>query len=370
MNPKWARSGLVALCTAAGLTFQAAHADVVIQEKISVEGIGLMRMMNMSGTTTTSISGKRARMDTDMQMQNRMVRMFARGAGQTSEIIRLDEDKVYELNVKRKVYTETSLAEQRAELAKAMEQAQQAQAQQPSPTGMDESECEWTEPTVDVKKTGAKGTFAGYSAEQVLISTSQSCKDKKTGAVCELSLSLDQWIAPDFEGEKEALGFHEAYAKQMGLTAAGSRDFAQRAETLFGRYEGAWKQIAAKMRDVKGYPVKSTFAMSFGGPQCQQAQAASEESNDTGGNPAASAIGGIGGIAGEVGGRIAGSIFNRRKKEAADASAQQASAETVAANGMITPLRITSELVSISKAPIPASTFEVPAGFKKVESIN
>jgi hypothetical protein len=35
-------------------------------------------------------------------------------------------------------------------------------------------------------------------------------------------------------------------------------------------------------------------------------------------------------------------------------------------NGMVVPLTITSELISVSKDSLGADTFEVPAGFKKV----
>jgi len=39
----------------------AAEADVMIQERVAIEGRGLMSVASMSGTSTTSISGKRAR---------------------------------------------------------------------------------------------------------------------------------------------------------------------------------------------------------------------------------------------------------------------------------------------------------------------
>ena len=70
---------------------------------MSVEGAGVMSMANMNGTTTTVISGKKGRIETDVQMQSRMVRMLARGAsGPKADVVRLDEDKVYALDLKKK----------------------------------------------------------------------------------------------------------------------------------------------------------------------------------------------------------------------------------------------------------------------------
>ena len=43
------------------------HADVTIEEKMSVSGAGMMKMMNMSGRTVTTIAGDRARTDSDVQ---------------------------------------------------------------------------------------------------------------------------------------------------------------------------------------------------------------------------------------------------------------------------------------------------------------
>ena len=60
----------------------------------------------------------------------------------------------------------------------------------------------------------------------------------------------------------------------MGLNAAASRDFAERSETLFGGYKDIWGKVAAELKNVKGYPVKSMFALGVGGPRCQAAPAA------------------------------------------------------------------------------------------------
>src|SRR5689334_201447 len=103
-----------ASATLAVLAFGAARADVTLKERIAIEGQGLMSMANMSGTSTTAISGKRSRTESDLQMESKLVRMFAHGAGQSTEIVRLDEDKVFEIDPKKKTYKEESLADRRA----------------------------------------------------------------------------------------------------------------------------------------------------------------------------------------------------------------------------------------------------------------
>ena len=338
------------------LTAGVADADVTMKEHLAVEGQGIMAMANMSGTTTMSISGKRARTDNDLQMESRLVRMFARGVGSNTEIVRLDEDKVFELNNAKRTYTESSLTERRAQMEKAMEQAKQQQEKQPAPTGMDESECEWSDPTAEVNRTGQKATIAGFAAEQVTLVTKQSCKNRKTGAVCDVALYLDEWVAPGFDAGEEVRSYQVAYAQQMGLMNGG-REVTERAEALFGRYKSAWAKVVDKMRDIKGYPVKTSFAMGFGGPQCQDAN--HQQTADSGSSTAESP----GGLAGQ----IAGSLFKRKKKpEETAAPTTPATPLPAAMNGMIVPLKVTSELLSVSKDSVGTDAFAPPAAYKKV----
>ena len=77
-----------------------------------------MSFADMSGTTRTAISGTRSRTDSDMVMQSKLVRFLARNAvGPTAEIVLLDSDKLYHLNLNKKEYTEQSFEELRSQHA-------------------------------------------------------------------------------------------------------------------------------------------------------------------------------------------------------------------------------------------------------------
>src|SRR4051812_26703304 len=87
-----------------------AHADVKLTEKVTVQGTGMMSLANMNGGTVTSISGKNARIENDLQMESRLARMVARDAGNTAEVVRLQEDVVLELEMRKKRYRESSIS--------------------------------------------------------------------------------------------------------------------------------------------------------------------------------------------------------------------------------------------------------------------
>jgi hypothetical protein len=358
---------------------QIASADVTTQQRISIDGVGGMSIANMTGTTTTTISGDKSRTESDLQMQSKLIRMLARGAtGPHVDIVRLDEDKIEHLNVSKKEYTETTFEQMRAQMQQAMDQAGAKQnREEPKPSNVDESKCEWSDPKAEVKKTGEKGTFAGYDAERLTITASQACKDKDTGSVCEFVLSLDEWLAPKFESSAEALKYQRAYAQKMGLgTASTSKDISERAQSMFGRYKGIWTEIGNKTKDMKGYPVKTSFALAIGGPQCKSNNSQSSDSTaNSGSNSNSNSNSGDStptspaAMAGQLGGKLAG-MFHKKSDNPppADASAPAApGAASALPPGMVPLVSMSSELVSVSTASVDPGVFQVPADFKKVD---
>jgi hypothetical protein len=345
-------------CTLAALSV-AAHADVTMQERLKVGGV--ISFLNMNGTTTTTIAGDRARTDSNLQFESGLVRAFAGGVGQSSEIVRLDQDKLYSLDTKKKTYTELSFADQRARMQAAMQKSQEAQAsQQQQASGVDESQCEWSEPKADVKRTGEKATIAGYEAERVSIIATQSCKDKKTGQVCDFGLVLDEWVAPGFQQSAEVLAYHRAYAEKLGFGTPGSRDFAERAQSMFGQYKGIWSEVAAKMKDVQGYPMKASFGLGVGGPQCQKTEQQQSAHSQDQGSSSATASSPPTSIGGAIGGAIGG-LFKKKSAEPAASSTPPAEMP----GGLIPLMTIGTELVSVQSGGVNPQMFEVPGDYKK-----
>ncbi|MFL6600324.1 MAG: hypothetical protein ACJ8R9_03255 [Steroidobacteraceae bacterium] len=361
MKMRQTRTALAALGGILTLTAGIARADITLERTMAVEGVGVMAFGNMSGTTKTTISGDKARTESDIKMQSKLVRFLARNAvGPSADIVRLDQDKIYHLNINKKEYTETTFEQMREQLKKMSDQMASADEKK-QPAAIDESKCEWLPPTAEVKKSGEKAQFAGYDSERVTITASQPCKDKETGSVCEVALVLDEWLSTAFTESAEAQKYYKAYAAKMGLDPANSQDVTQRAQALFSRYKGIWTEIASKMQGVKGYPVKTSFTLALGGQQCKNSNAQQAQSNtdsDNSGSPSA--------LAGAVAGKLGG-LFHK-KKEAADTPAAQPAATTTPAAvppGDVGLMTVSSQLVSVSTNGAGADAFTVPADFKK-----
>jgi hypothetical protein len=359
-------AAVVALCSILGIGTGIARADVTIQRSTAVEGVGAMAFGNMTGTSTTVISGNRSRTDSDMKMQSKLIGFLARGAvGPTAEIVSLDEDRIDHLNLIKKEYTETTFEQLRAQMQKATDQMDQQQQQQGrQPSAVDQSKCEWLPAKVSVNRTGESSQFAGYDAERAIITAVQPCQDKETGSICDVVLVLDQWLSPGLTESAEVRRYYQAYAAKMGLDAAGMQDASQRAKALFSQYKGLWSEVATKMQGVKGYPVKTGFTLAMGGAQCkdpkaQQAQSGqsgdSSGGSDTPTNPGALA----GALAGKLGG-----LFHKKQD---DAAAAPAAPPVPLPPGDVALMTVTSQLVSMSNSGVSADVFTVPADFKRTE---
>ena len=363
-------TGLALMVSILGFAAATAQADITIERTTSVEGVGGMAFTNMSGSSKTSISGDMSRTDTDMKMQSKIIGFLARNAlGPSAEIVLLDQDKLYHLNINKKEYTETTFEQLHAQMQKMSDQMN-ASGDKQQPSAVDQSKCVWLPAKVDVTKSGEKAQIAGYDAQRVTVTATQPCQDKDTGAICEIALVLDQWTSADFAESSEARKFYTAYASKMGIDVSNSQDVSERAKALFAQYKGVWTEVAAKMQGVKGYPVKSSFTLGLGGPQCknsnsQQAQTGQPDggSPSSSPNPSASPSGIAGAMVGKLGG-----LFQKKKDNADTPAAPPAAAVAPVAMppGDVALMTVSSQVVSVSTNAVSADVFTVPAGFKKI----
>jgi hypothetical protein len=363
-TPKLRSTALFLLGSILGFATGTALADVTIESTTSVDGVGAMAFANMSGTSKTSISGDNARIDSDMKMQSKIIGFLARNSvGPSAEIVLLDQDKLYHLNMIKKEYTETTFEQLRAQMQKMSDQMNSSDDKR-QPSAVDQSKCVWLPAKAEVTKSGEKSQFAGYDAQRVTVTATQPCQDKETGAICEIALVLDQWISADFGESSEARKFYAAYASKMGIDISNSQDVSQRAKILFGQYKGVWTEIADKMPKMKGYPVKSSFSLGIGGPQCKNSTSQQTQTSQTDNSPP-----NPGGIAGAVVGKLGG-LF-QKKKDPADAPAAP---PTPAVDPVIMPpgdvalMTVSSQVISVSTNSVSADVFAVPVGFKKLET--
>jgi len=384
----------ILLVLAAGSTnTPSAVADVTLQQNVTVSASGAMSMMGSTGTVTTIISGDRARTENQMESTSRMMRKFAKNLN-TATIVLLDEDRMLNLVTEKQQYSEISFEEMRAQMEKSMAQAEQVGGQENLPVS--EGECQWSEPDLDIKKTGEKQKFAGVKAQQTIISIHQTCTAPDSGKSCDMIWNMEYWNAKRMPGMKEAESFQQGLAKAMGgEEALGMAKVYSRG--LLAMFKKGWDDVLQESGNVEGYPVKTVMSLEMGGESCTTAGGqpiamddvwgrAADAGIDAAANSAAGHAGNA--VANEaadamgnsVGGSIAGSAigaasrelmsgafkkFRKKKKEPEPEPVAQVANP---AAGSVTLFKITTELAGIDKKDVSDNLFVVPAGWKKIAS--
>ena len=371
------------------------RADITLQQHITVSASGAMSMMSSEGTMTTRISGDRGRTENQMESKSSMMRKFAKNMN-TATIVLLSDDRMLTLMPEKQQYSEVSLQQMREQIKKSM-----AQMEELSDSGglpVSEEECEWTEPVINVNRTGEKQKFAGVKAQQTIISASQTCTDPATGKSCNMTWNMEYWNAKRMPGREEAEAFQKGMARAMG----GDEMLAMakvNTRGLLGMFKGGWDDVLQESGNVKGYPVKTVMSLEMGGENCTTGAGQPIAMDDVWGNAANAGIDAAAGTAAghagsaignqaaktmgnSVGGSIAGSAIGgasrelisgafskfRKKKKKKEAKPVAETENTNPAAGSVTLFKLTTELTSISDSTVADSQFTAPAGWKKVKS--
>ena len=360
---------LSSLC-ALGLTVQAI-ADVTIEQTINVDAGGALSMAAMHGTTVTSITADKSRTDNNLEFKSTIMRTFGGGAGKNTSIIRLDEERLIDIDHENKRYTEMTFAEMRAQAEQAIQQMEEMgeskEAEQPASTELPVSEqnCEWTDSTVETVKSGERKKFAGLKAEQSITTATQICKDPETGKSCTLTWTLEQWLAKKAPGGDEVQAFWRSYSEKLGMGDIADQANMPSMTTLFSMYSQGWDEIKEQSTEQQGYPVKTVMQLEIGGDECTTAEGEpisyenvfGDAMADAAGEAAAVTIGDAAG--GAVGGAIAKGLFGAfgKKKKAEPVPAAKP------ATGSVRLFRFESEITKIKTKTVPDDRFEIPAGF-------
>jgi hypothetical protein len=396
---------LAALAAAVAGAPGAARADVTIEQQTTFD----FAIIKAHGTATEYTATDKQRRDSDLHCEGFMSMLC--GNTQSAEIIRLDRDVQWALEPKKKEYRETPFmtaaqrqaAEQQAQAM--MEKMKQCPTmQQSTPSGPDTSKCEMSPPQLDVKQTGTHAMFAGHDGQLTQMALTRSCTNRETGDVCDFVFMLDTWLTQDqIAGLEDQKAFQAAYARKLGLDDPNSVVQKQMRQFI-APYADSLKQLAGKAGDFKGFPLKTSMRVAFGGEHCAAAKAqgsgagsgggggsvAGDASQAAGTAAAGSAAGAAGSAAGTAAGnaasgptgsvlgsaasafssKLVSGLFNKKKPDSAAATPTAATTSAPGsglAPGMMQAAQITVETTSINAGPVPAAQFDIPPGWKLVQ---
>jgi hypothetical protein len=255
-------------------------ADVRAEEKSTAKFEGMLgRMIGLFGggdptTQTISVKGNRkATMSKD------------RG-----QIVDLAEEKIYDLDLRRKQYTVTTFAE----LRKKMEEARQKMAQQ-SPQKPDGNAAQ-ADVQFSLKESGQRKTINGFDAREVVMTVTVQEKGKTLDQDGGMVMTANTWLATKVPGMNEIAEFDRRYAEKIGGMMLGDAQAAAMAAGMYPMMADAVRKMQAENVSLNGTPVLTVVKMEAV-PGAAQAKAAPPQQE--------SRPRGLGGLGGALGGGLA-----------------------------------------------------------------
>jgi hypothetical protein len=244
-----------------GLLIVFAHsleADVKSDQKSLVKFEGMLgRVVNLFG-------GKAARegVTTSVAVKGDRKASLSDSAGQ---IIDLKEEKIYEIDVRRKTYKVTTFAELRRRMEeaqkKAEEDAKKAQAQEktakPAAGNKDQKQLDVD---FDLKETGQKKTINGFDTREIVMTITMREKGRTVEQSGGLLLTSDIWMGPRIAAMQEIADFDIRYARQLAgpMIAGASPDEMAAAMAMYPMMKDAIARMRAESVKMDGTPIQTT----------------------------------------------------------------------------------------------------------------
>jgi hypothetical protein len=321
------------------------RADVKVDEKTKFEFAGAL------GKVVNIFGGKAAREGTTSAVAVKGSRKSTFNDS-TGQIIDLAEEKVYDIDVKRKSYRVMTFAEIRQRMeeakAKAEKEAREQQAKEAKekdaepPAQQAESNVEVD---FDVKKTGERKTISGFETQQSVITVTVREKGKTLEQSGGLQVTTDVWLAPQMAAMKEIVDFDIQYAQKLyGPMVAGAspQDMAA-AMALYPMMKPALERMAAEASKLEGTAI--TTVVKVEAVKSAEQLAAEQKQSQEESKP---------NLSGSVGGLIGGFAKRAAAKKASGGDGPQP---------RVTVMTTTSEILKIA-TDVSAGDVALPAGFK------
>jgi hypothetical protein len=301
------------------------------------------------------------------------------------EITDLDKETVTHIDPVHKTYTVVTFAQMRqafAQVPKQMQEAQDKAKQAPEQPQQPKSDLK-TSFDVSVKNTGVTKEINGLSAQEQLVTlqmhiTDPNAPPTQTSAATYV-VTTDAWITPDPPEVKEIQDFDKRFGQKLMEGVDLSAFKAQMTQMhgmsqnpgmsqMFAGKPGsaeAMAEMGKEMAKLQGTRVMEVTRMGGSGTGPATAQNSAQTSEPAPSNP----NGSMSGMLGSALGSSALGAFHRKK---AAQPASDTPTTTTNPDGTQTTSTILMETTvqksNFSQAPVSSSNFEVPGGYKKVET--
>jgi hypothetical protein len=211
---------------------------------------------------------------------------------QNGRIVDLTEQRVYDVDVRRKEYRITTFAELRAEFEKAKAEAEkQAKGAKPEEKEQLDQAARQLEFDADVKETGQRREIAGHQTREVVLTITGREKGRTLEQGGGFVMTNTMWLAPRIAALDELAAFELKFIQSVyGAAFAGDMQQMAGMMALYPAFANMATQMQEHSRKLDGTALATTVVFEGVKSEEQMKAAASGEQSSGGG--------GIGGMLG------------------------------------------------------------------------
>ena len=322
------RTQIVTAAALAALVIAPLSADVKTRQRNHVKLEGMLgKMYNLFG-------GKGAREGMVSTVAVKANRKASMGEN-SGQIIDIGEEKVYDVDLKKKEYRVTTFEELRRQIKEQQERAAKEAEKEENRTEKPEEgpRKEW-EFDFKADETGQKKQIAGYDTRQVIMTVTMREKGKALEDSGGVVLTADTWFGPDIPALKELIEFDVRYAEKlygadvMGLGAGQ----AAMIMAMYPMLKDASDRLKKEGAKLQGTPLMTTWT--FEGVKSKAAlESETNQQKESGG--------------GGIGGMLARKMAKKEPPKA-----------------RVTVFTATNEYQEVATS-VGAADLDIPAGFKE-----
>lgn len=332
------------LAAVIALSVSPVQADVKKEERNHVSFAGAL------GKMFSFFGGKSAREGVVSSIAVSGDRKMMTTGDNTAQIVDLREEKVYDIDVRRKTYKVTTFEEIRRQLREAEARARESAAREAKDEKPPQQEPgKEMEVDFDVKNTGQTKTINGFDTRQVVATITVREKGKKLEESGGIVMTVDTWLTKQVT-LKEIGDFERRYYEKLAGPMVSSVDAKQMAAAV-AMFPGVKEAFARLSReDFGGTAIQTTTTLDAVKSAEQMKQDASASSSSTGDKPNPLSVGGA----------IGGFMRRRQQKQEEAAAAKDTDPSRA------TFMTINNEVLKIA-SNVTAADVALPAGFKETK---
>ena len=187
-----------------------------------------------------------------------------RGSAQSGKIIDLSEEKVYDLDMKRKEYRVTTFAELRKQWQDAQAKAEKdMKSAKDQPSNDPKQSGKQYEVSASVKETGQTKTIAGNNTREVVLTITVHEKGKTLDAGGGLELINTMWIAAKIAALDEISAFDIKFMTAVYGDMMTGADPAQMSMLLaqYPSFKEMSEKMAGELKKMQGTPLMTTVVL-------------------------------------------------------------------------------------------------------------